>query len=821
MRKLSALIASTLLYTLAFSQTKIGKVSGIITDESQKPLQSASVSLLRAKDSSLVKTAVTNKEGKYEFESINEGKFLLFVSSVGFQKKYGQSLEITAANSSFTAETIRLSAEAKSMQEVTVTAKKPFIETKIDKTVVNVDASPTSAGATALEILEKSPGITVDNDGAISLRGKQGVIVMMDGKQTYLSATDLTNLLRNMPASSLDQIEIMTNPSSKYDAAGNSGIINIKTKKGKNNGFNGSIMLGATTSLYKPDEAFYMNPKTQNSFNFNWKKNKINLFGNYNPNAFRGMNRLTVDSRFMDENYNTTGYNFTETRFRFGNNNHTLKLGLDWFADKKNIFGIVVSGFTFSGHPTPTSVSDLVDANMQLENRLISSTDNDLKFQNATLNLNWKHTFDTTGKEITADFDYVVYDNVSDMILTTDFYNSSMQKTSTTYLKGHLPAGINIYTFKSDYTHPVKGGKFEAGVKFSYVKNDNLVNYERLVNNEWETDEIRSNHFIYDETISAGYINYSREIKKWTLQAGLRLESSIAHGNQVITNETFKRDTTNLFPTAFISYKVDKKNTLTLAYGRRIQRPNYQDLNPFTYFLDTLSYRQGNIYLRPQYAHNIDLTHSFNGKFITTFNFNKTDDIISQIVKPVPNSKIRYLTVDNVAEFTNIGLSVTAPIAFAKWWNANLFTNVFNNHYKGVYDTFNIDRSYTSFTANITNSFTFKKGWTAELSGFYRHKALSGLTQMEPIYQMSFGVQKQVMKGKGTLRLNVRDPFAWQKFEGRNTYGMIDGGFIARPDIRQVTGTFTWRFGKTGQQNQPRRRNSSSQDEQNRVGQSQ
>ena len=821
MRKLSALIASTLLYTLAFSQTKIGKVSGIITDESQKPLQSASVSLLRAKDSSLVKTAVTNKEGKYEFESINEGKFLLFVSSVGFQKKYGQSLEITAANSSFTAETIRLSAEAKSMQEVTVTAKKPFIETKIDKTVVNVDASPTSAGATALEILEKSPGITVDNDGAISLRGKQGVIVMMDGKQTYLSATDLTNLLRNMPASSLDQIEIMTNPSSKYDAAGNSGIINIKTKKGKNNGFNGSIMLGATTSLYKPDEAFYMNPKTQNSFNFNWKKNKINLFGNYNPNAFRGMNRLTLDSRFMDENYNTTGYNFTETRFRFGNNNHTLKLGLDWFADKKNIFGIVVSGFTFSGHPTPTSVSDLVDANMQLENRLISSTDNDLKFQNATLNLNWKHTFDTTGKEITADFDYVVYDNVSDMILTTDFYNSSMQKTSTTYLKGHLPAGINIYTFKSDYTHPVKGGKFEAGVKFSYVKNDNLVNYERLVNNEWEPDEIRSNHFIYDETISAGYINYSREIKKWTLQAGLRLESSIAHGNQVITNETFKRDTTNLFPTAFISYKVDKKNTLTLAYGRRIQRPNYQDLNPFTYFLDTLSYRQGNIYLRPQYAHNIDLTHSFNGKFITTFNFNKTDDIISQIVKPVPNSKIRYLTVDNVAEFTNIGLSVTAPIAFAKWWNANLFTNVFNNHYKGVYDTFNIDRSYTSFTANITNSFTFKKGWTAELSGFYRHKALSGLTQMEPIYQMSFGVQKQVMKGKGTLRLNVRDPFAWQKFEGRNTYGMIDGGFIARPDIRQVTGTFTWRFGKTGQQNQPRRRNSSSQDEQNRVGQSQ
>ena len=221
MRKSFTLLICILFSTIIFSQNKIGKISGVITDESQKPLQSASVSLLRAKDSSLVKIAVTNKDGKYEFENIIEGKFLVSVSSVGFQKRFGQSFEISTANSTFKAETIKLSAEAKSMQEVTVTAKKPFIETKIDKTVVNVDASPTSAGSTALDILEKSPGITVDNDGTISLRGKQGVIVMMDGKQTYLSGTDLANLLRNMPASALDQIEIMTNPSSKYDASEN------------------------------------------------------------------------------------------------------------------------------------------------------------------------------------------------------------------------------------------------------------------------------------------------------------------------------------------------------------------------------------------------------------------------------------------------------------------------------------------------------------------------------------------------------------------------------------------------------------------------
>jgi len=821
MKLLFTLVAGLLCSILSYSQTSIGKILGNITDEVQKPLPSASVSLLRAKDSSLVKVAITDKEGKYEFDKVKEGKYLLSVSSVGFQKKFGQSFEITTDNSIVKTETIKLIADTRSLEGVTVAAKKPFIETRIDKTVVNVESSPTSAGSTALDILEKSPGITVDNDGNISLRGKQGVIVMMDGKQTYLSAADLANLLRNMPASALDQIEIMTNPSSKYDASGNSGVINIKTKKGKNNGFNGSVMLGATTSFFKPGDALYMIPKTQNSFNFNWRKNKINFFGNYNPNIFRGMNRLSLDSRFLDDFYNTTGYNFTETKFKFGNNNHTLKLGLDWYVNKKNVFGIVVSGFTFSGHPTPVSIADLVDENKQLEARLVSKTKNDLKFQNATLNLNWKHTFDTTGKELTADFDYVVYSNVSDMILTTHFYNEVLAKTGSSTLKGHLPSDINIYTFKSDYVHPTKAGKFEAGVKFSYVKNDNLVDYEKLVNDQWVTDNIRSNHFIYDENINAAYVNFSREIKKWTFQAGLRLENTNAHGNQVYTGQKFKRDTTNFFPTAFISYKLDKNNSLTIAYGRRIQRPNYQDLNPFTYFLDTLSYRQGNIYLRPQYTHNIDLTYALMSKYIATFNFNTTDDIISQIVRPEPNSKIRFMTVDNVASFTNIGLSLTTPITFAKWWNANLFTNVYNNRYKGVYDTFNIDIKYTSFNVNLTNNFTFKKGWSAELTGFYRHKSLGGLTRMEPVYQMGFGVQKQVMKGKGTLRFNIRDPFAWQKFEGRNSYGMIDGGFLARPDVRQVTGTFTWRFGKVGQQNQPRRRNSSSQDEQNRVGQSQ
>ncbi|MEP7372584.1 MAG: TonB-dependent receptor [Chitinophagaceae bacterium] len=826
MRKVLALLAISLsMASFVNGQTKKGKIIGSIKDGSQRNLQSATLTLLRAIDFSSVKFAVANKNGEYEFVNISEGKYIVSVTVVGYEKIFSAVFEITEAIPEINLGVITLTEKSRSLGEVTVTAKKPFIETKIDKTVVNVEASPTSAGATALEILEKSPGISVDNDGNISLRGKAGVIVMLDGKLSYLSAADLANMLKNMPASALEQIEIMTNPSSKYDASGNSGIINIKTKKGKNAGFNGSVMVGITSSIYKPKDAVYFMPKSQNSINFNWRKNKINFFGNYNPNTFRGRNILTFENRFLDNNNDIIGYNNTETRFKFGNNNHTLKLGLDWYADKRDVFGLVVSGFAFKGHPTPTTIGDLTDENRQQESRLVSHTENRINFKNGTLNLNWKHNFDTTGKELTADFDYVVYSSVSNMVLTTDYYDNLLQHSGASSLRGHLPSDIDIYTFKTDYVHPVKGGRIEAGLKFSYVKNDNEVNYENLIDDIWETDLVRSNHFIYDENINAAYINYNKQIKKWSFQAGLRVENTIAHGNQlgnqVIQQTKFKRDTTNLFPTAFVSYTVNDKNGLTFSYGRRINRPNYQDLNPFTFFLDSLSYRQGNIYLRPQYTHNFELTHSFKSKFITTLNYSTTDDVISQITKVDPNnpaSKIRFVTVDNVAKFRNLGISVTAPVTIAKWWNVNIFTNVFYNQYQGVYDTIKIDLSFTSFMVNITNNLNFGKGYSGEISGFYRYKGINGLAEMEPIYQVSFGVQKQIMKGKGTLRLNVRDPFAWQKFAGLTKYGKIDGNFLARPDIRQVTATFTWRFGKSSQQNQPRRRSSSSQDEQSRVG---
>lgn len=820
MKKIFTLFVSVLTGTLSLhAQSGPGNVSGLVTDDSNNPLPSATVSLMKLKDSTLVKTAVSNKDGKYEFARIGEGSYLVMASSAGMEKKWSGAVNVSGGATAVNVETIVLQPLARDLGGVTVTAKKPFIETKIDKTIVNVDASPTSAGATALEVLEKSPGIMVSNEGAISLRGKAGVIVMMDGKPTFLSPSDLANLLKNMPASAIDQIEIMTNPSAKYDASGNSGVINIKTKKGRAGGFNGSVMTGITTSFFEANGKLYVIPKTQNSINFNYRKNKINFFGNYNPNLFRGRSQLEINRIKLDSDKKILGYNDVLTQFKFGNNNHTLKLGLDYFADKKNTIGIVVSGFAFSGHPTPTTVTSTHDENYNLLSRMVSQTDNRIKFRNFTSNLNYRHQFDSAGRELTADLDFIAYDNVSRMTLTTDFYDGNGDPAGNQLiLKGHLPAQIQIFSAKSDYTHPFKkGGRLEAGVKSSFVSNDNLVNYVRWDGTKWINDA-RSNHFIYDENINAVYLNANRQWGKWSFQGGLRLENTIAKGYQVTNDSTFRRNFTNLFPSAFISYDVDKNNKLTVSYSRRITRPNYQDLNPFIYFLDSLSYRKGNPFLLPQFTHNIELSHSFKGKLITTLNYNSTNNVISQLIKP--DGDLLYLTSDNVARFRNIGVAITAPVPVTKWWNSNIFLNVFNNHYEGVYENKPLDLSYTSFMINMTQTFTIKQGFTAEVTGFYRARGVDQLNINEPMYLLSFGAQKQVLKGKGTLRLNLRDPFWLQRYKGKTQYDIVDSRILSRWDNRQVTATFTYRFGKNGQQNPPpRRRNSASQDEQNRVGQ--
>jgi iron complex outermembrane recepter protein len=807
---------------LLHAQEKNGKISGIVKDETGKALDGATVTLNRAKDGGLAKVTVSNKQGIFEFEKLATGNYIINISVVGFNKFSSQPIEINGSNS-VEVPAIEMKRGTKALAEATVVGKRPLIENKIDRTVVNVEAAPTNAGATALEVLEKSPGITVDNDGNISLKGKQGVIVMMDGKPTYLSATDLANLLRNLPASALDQIEIMPNPPARFDASGNSGVINIKTKKSRADGFNGSITTGGTVSLYKRNNSWLTPFRQTSSVNFNLRQGKINVFGNFNYNYREGKSNLELDRNFYDKNGTLASRSYQTTEFNGRNNNYGLKLGIDYYANKKNVFGIVLNGFGFWGYPHNTSNQVIYRPDGSIESTLKSDIPNEVQFLNGSANFNYKHNFDSAGREITFDLDYIGYSNTSTSLLTTNVFDEDGIQQGGLMLRGDIPGTINIYSVKSDYVHPLKKDmRFEAGFKSSFVQNDNEVDYQRGNNGSWVKDS-RSNHFVYDENINAAYATLNKKWKKFGAQLGLRVENTIAKGHQVTNDSTFKRNYTNVFPTAYVNYEVDKKNSLTLSYGRRIARPNYQDLNPFTWFLDSLTFRQGNPYLMPQFAHNFELRHAFMNQFTTTLNYTITNDVISQILKQNTEQRITYLTTDNVAKFRNIGIAINAPVKPAKWWNSNIFVNVFNNKFTGSYfNSFSgkndpIDLEYTSFMVNVTNTFTFKKGFSGEISGFYRGKSIEQLSISQPMYFMGFGLQKQVMKGNGTIRMNVRDPFHWQQYRGRTRYSDIDVKIHNMWDNRNLTVTFSYRFGKNTVA-QARKRNSATNEEQNRAG---
>ena len=836
MKNLTTILILGMMLCCAFpslqAQTTNGKITGTVNDEEGKAIAAATVSLLRSQDSVMVKMAVSGKQGEYEFINLTTGNYIVSVSAVGFNKKISAPVELTVISNIITVPVLQLRPTGTALGEVTVTGKRPLIENKIDRMVVNVDAAPSNAGATAMEVLEKSPGVTVNNDGVISLSGKQGVIVMMDGKPTNLSPADLANVLKNLPASGLDQIEIMTNPPARYDASGNSGIINIKTKKSRNDGLNGSATVGGTLSLFERNDTYYTPVKTNASLNMNYRKNKINLFGNYNFNYREGNGSLEIRRNLFEKDGALNSTTQSATFFNFRNNNHTLKVGLDYYADKKNVFGVVLNGFGFFGRPFPQVVQSIHRPDGSVESILESTTINKNNFYNYSANFNYKHTFDSTGREFTIDLDYNGYNNRSKNLLTTisrDDFNGPAHRSLV--LRGNIPSILNIYSVKADYTHPMKKNmRLDAGFKFSYVKNDGEVIYHREYingNNEptWIPDS-RSNHFIYQENINAGYVSVNKKIKKWSGQLGLRLENTIAKGKQLTNDSSFTRNYTSLFPTAYVSYEANKKHTWTLSYGRRIERPNYQDLNPFTWFLDSLTYRQGNPFLVPQYAHNVELRYMLKGKYTFTINYTNTDDVITQILKQNTAKRTTFLTPDNVAELRNIGLAINSPITWTKWWNSNINVNVFNNRYQGTYynsftetvDPSDID--YTGYVLNATNTFTLPKTWVLEVSGFYQGKRVDGLTIADPMYVLVLAAQKTIMKGKGTLRANLRDPFHWQKYSGHTLYSDIDVRINNRWDNRNLTVTFNYRFGKSTVA-QARRRTSATNEEQNRAGGSQ
>jgi hypothetical protein len=796
---------------VGYSQVKNGKVTGVVVDGSAKTLESATITLLYAKDSAVAKMGVADKTGRFQFENIGEGVYLVSITAVGHQKGYSETFSITEDHSAISLKTIELIPLARSIGEVTVTARKPLIEQKIDRMIVNVEAAVSNVGATALEVLEKSPGITVDKDGTISLKGKQSVQVYIDGKPAYLSGLDLVNLLSNMSASQLEQIEIMTNPPAKYDAAGNSGIINLKTKKNKQKGFNGSVTAGFSQGQYW---------RTNESLNMNYRNGKFNAFMNYGFNKNNSFNELAIHRTYLKSDKSVDAM-FDQVAFMpRSNQNNNLKLGMDYFINNKTTIGFVASGFISKEHERNFNTAYLKNATGTVDSIVYATNNGNGKWKNGSLNLNFQHHFDSTGRELTADLDYSNYRSQNAQYFTNTSYFPNWVKKGQTDLLGDLPVDINIYTAKLDYTHPLKSGwKMEAGLKTGYVSTDNTAGYFYNQNNTWVPDLNKSNQFIYKENINAAYTNFSKQWKKWGIQAGLRFENTNYKGHQLgnaqRADSSFENDYNSLFPTVYVSYNVSEKHQFGINLGRRIDRPAYQDLNPFLYFLDNYTYESGNPFIRPQYTWNSEFSHTYKGILTTTLNYSRTTDFMTETFE-----QSEYATIvrqGNIGVRQNAGISMSAQLKFAKWWNSSLYGNYNYNSFKGELYGEQISIGASNVTFNMNNQFRFGKKWSAELSGFYRTKGVEGQIIIQSLWQMNGGISRQVLKGKGTVRLNVRDIFLTNFANGNINFQQTQAHFEQRRDSRVAGISFTYRFGKPLKAQQNKRDTGGSSDEQNRV----
>jgi iron complex outermembrane receptor protein len=819
MRKIITLIIVIVVAVGAKAQG--GTIRGTITESSQKSAGPATISLLHARDSSVVKLAVADKDGSYKFEQIAPGRYLVLATAIGHESQYSATVNLDA-NAAQTVSPIGLVPVSKSMAAVTVTARKPLVEQKIDRTIINVEASVTNVGATALEVLEKAPGVTVDKDGNVSLKGRASVQVMIDGRPAYLSETALASYLRTLPATAIEQIEIMTNPSARYDASGNSGIINIRTKKNKLKGFNGSLSLSATQGH---------RTRSNNSFNANYRNGKVNLFANLNHSHFERYQNLDILRHYRTDGLLTAVFE-QQTAQRDHNDFYGLKLGADYFLSKRTTLGIVLNGGTNPERGISRSTSLLKDAQNKLDSIVSAESNMNNTWKNGSVNLNLRHQFDSSGRELTADFDAITYRTGSRQLFVNSAFDPDWVKRSEELLTGDLPVSINIYSGKADYTQNFwKGARLEAGLKGSFVRTRNSAFYYNQFATGEAVDTGKTNQFNYEERIAAAYLNVNRQFGKWGLQAGLRYEQTSYEGQQFGSpdkirhpDSTFSRDYGSLFPTLFVSYAAAKNHQFTASYGRRIDRPSYQDLNPFLFFIDKYTYEQGNPYLRPQFTDNIELGHTFKGFLTTTLNWSVTRDLMNETFGQArdANGNLGFATIvkdGNFGRRETAGIAISAQVPVRKWWSANLYTNYnvtkFSGRINGVGDEFNATTQVLLF--NASNQFQMGKGWNAELSGWYRSSGLDGQILIFPLAQVSGGFSKTILKGAGSIKVNVRDIFFMNKVKGEMNFQNTEVHFSQTRDSRNVSLAFNWRFGKPVKDGAPRRRAGAASDEVNRV----
>ena len=778
-------------------------LEGTVKDTQNFTIPSAIVSIYTPDKVTLIKATISNANGQFRISNLENGSYVLTIKSMGFKPFTSATFTINKTSKVF--ETIVLEEATETLDEVVITAEKPMIQVLADKTVFNVDANISATGDSALELLRKAPGVIVDNNDTIIVEGKAGVLVYIDDKPSVLRGDDLVNYLKTLQSTAIEAIEIITQPSSKYDAEGSAGIINIKFKRDKGLGTNGSLATGVTYGDFA---------RFNNSVSFNNRNKKTSLYGSFS----NGFGKSTGFLNLFRTQSNTIFDARSESVFDANNNN--ARFGFDFYATETSTFGIILNGnFTDNTNNSSSRTPIIPEGNTIPDEVLIAESNTKTKTNNLYTNINYKYK---TKEDvlINIDIDFGKYTNNRTNRQPNRYFNG----TETTLLSETTnvmvtPIEIKLFTTKFDFEHPLLKGKLALGVKYASINTDNNFNFFNRLNGQDVLNESRTNAFNYNETVSAVYFNFNKAYKSITVQMGLRAEQTQSKGTlsgtQNNQDNVVKRNYTDWFPSGGITYKWNAKNTFALLYSKRIARPNYRSLNPFEYNTDELSFRKGNPFLQPQYTDNIKLSHTFNYRLNTSLSYSFIKDFSAQVTEAVGDDQ-NFIITRNVANQKIINLGISYPTALNDWWR--IYASV--NAYRSIYEATNPDFISTEQnTLNLyaQNTFSLPKGYTVEVSGWYSSPSVWGGTyRTKSLGSLNVAFQKKFMDDKLTARLALNDILFTSPWRGDTQFGdlFIDGS--GGSDSRQLRINLSYNFGSNTVK-KARQRDTGIENEKNRI----
>ncbi|MFB9861995.1 TonB-dependent receptor domain-containing protein [Rufibacter immobilis] len=786
-----------------------GKIYGVLQDSiSGKAIEYATVALMKKGTTTAADGTMTNAQGQFTLSGVAPGDYSLSVTFIGYKTKVVPQVTVTNQKPEVNVGTVKLTQNATQLKEVTVQGLRPTIRQEADKMVVSVEGTALAAGRTAYDVLAKSPGVFIDQDGNIQLNGRSGVTIMLDGKLTYLSAQDLRSLLEGMPAENLKNIEIIANPSSRFDAEGASGILNINLKKNELRGMNGSVYAGFTHNFkqygYTAGGNIYQKAGKWNSF--------LNL-----DLARRVFGREATFTRIFYAGENATYYDQETTGNARVQGPPSIRIGTDYSLTDKHSVGIMAYYVTNKLKADFLTDTYIGNAPNQPQQFIEANNFNTNTFTNRTLNLHYLGKLDTTGTTLSADLDLVKITNRG----YANFYNyrspiGSPAPPAQDFLYTNTPSDFNIFSMKVDYSRPYsKTNKLELGLKASRVRSDNdsrfyFNNHEGLV-----PDPSRSNHFLYDENIYAAYANWNSKVsERYTIQTGLRAEYTQSTGESLTTGQVTPRDYLSLFPSIFVQQKVSENYQVNYSYSRRLQRPNYGNLNPFISYRDPYTYWQGNPYLRPQFTHAFGVTQTFRKDYSLELNYQIVKDVIAEVPLVNVEDTLTVYTIGNVDKGYNLSLTANVPVKVMKNWDTQNTLLVSYNKYNLLLNQQQQTNDRVFYMLQSNHNILLPLKLKMEINFAYRGPGAYSLYEVDSQWWLNVGFKRSFLEDKLDVSLNANDIFKSQRVKV-STIGENVNAFDQYFRTRNVGVTLRYNFSK-GQKFDPKRQNTSL-DEVNRT----